>query len=112
GARYTNLRDVREMDRLCFLDIDWKNYDYRRHIAVAREHRPFLTVARDIESITDLPAILDEAWQLAEFSQNVIVVPKDTRLADRLETDIPAQFILGYSVQTRYGGTLIPPGCF
>jgi hypothetical protein len=100
------------MDRLCFLDIDWKNYNYRRHIAVAQEYRPFLTVARDIESIAELPAILDEAWHLAEFSQNVIVVPKDPGLADRLDIDIPARFILGYSVQTRYGGTPIPPACF
>ena len=112
GARYTNLRDVREIDRLSFLDIDWRNYDYRRHLAVAKEYRPFLTVARDIESIADLPEILDEAWHLLEYSQNVIVVPKDPALADRMEIDIPAKFILGYSVRTRYGGTLIPPACF
>ncbi len=31
GARYTNLRDVRKFDQIGFLDIDWKNYNFRRH---------------------------------------------------------------------------------
>ena len=32
GARYTNLRDVKRFPRLGFLDIDWKNYDFSRHL--------------------------------------------------------------------------------
>jgi hypothetical protein len=95
------------MESLGFLDIDWKNYDYRRHLAAAKTHKPFLTVARDIESITQLSEIMNEAWHLAEFSENVVVVPKDPLLADRLDLVIPARFLLGYSVPTRYGGTRV-----
>ena len=100
------------MGSLGFLDIDWKNYDYSRHLAAAREYRPFLTVARDIEAVSQLSEILDEAWQLAEFSENVVVVPKDPELAERLDIDIPVKFVLGYSVPTRYGGTAISPRFF
>src|SRR5262249_48354755 len=49
GARYTNLRDVRRFGRLGFLDIEWKRYDFQRHLEAAAHTRPMLTVARDIE---------------------------------------------------------------
>jgi hypothetical protein len=112
GARYTNLRDVRGLETLGFLDIDWKNYSFERHLAAAKIRRPFLTIARDVEFIEDLQQILDEAAQIAEFSSHVAIVPKDIKLADRLQSDIPENFVLGYSVPTKYGGTVIPPHCF
>ena len=49
GARYTNLRDVRRFRKLGFLDVDWKRYDFTRHLEVAAITRPLMTVARDIE---------------------------------------------------------------
>jgi len=112
GARYTNLRDVRELKTLGFLDIDWKNYSFKHHLAAAKIRKPFLTIARDVEFIEDLPQILDEASQIAEFSSHVAIVPKDIKLADKLQSDIPENFVLGYSVPTKYGGTAIPPQCF
>ncbi len=77
GVRYTNLRDVRKFDRLCFLDVDWKNYNYRKHLQVARDTRPMVTVARDIVNLNDLDRILDEASELSNYAETVIVVPKD-----------------------------------
>lgn len=112
GARYTNLRDVRRFNRLGFLDIDFKRYDFGRHLEATKETRPQLTVARDIEDRSMLVSIIDQAFELLQFSENVIVVPKDLDLAHRLETAIPVEFRLGYSVPTRYGGTKIPPSFF
>lgn len=114
GARYTNLRDVRDVEfsRTGFLDIDWKNYRFDLHLAAAQKTRPKLTVARDVVDAGKLCSILAEADKLREWCETVIIVPKDPALAGELETQIPACFRLGYSVPTRYGGTEIPPECF
>ncbi len=51
AAKYTNLRDVREFDSVGFIDIDWRNYDFSRHLDAVRALRPLMTVARDVEDI-------------------------------------------------------------
>lgn len=112
GARYTNLRDVRGLRSVGFLDIHWRKYDFDRHLSAATTYRPLLTIARDIESLESLSLILREADQLARVCPNVVLVPKDPRLAEIIESQIPKRYILGYSVPTRYGGTLIPPEFF
>ncbi len=114
GARYTNLRDVRGINfhSKGFLDIDWKNYDFRRHLLAAQQLNPLLTVARDIFRIEETAQVLNEAEQLLHHSQYVIVVPKDPRFKGRLRQMIPGHFLLGYSVPTRYGGTPLHPGEF
>jgi hypothetical protein len=114
GARYTNLRDVRhsKFRNFGFLDIDWKQYSFERHLLAAKANRPFLTVARDIECLMQLDLILREAEILQEHSTHVVIVPKDIRLEGRLHSLIPQHFVLGYSVPTRYGGTKIDPQAF
>lgn len=112
GARYTNLRDVRCFDRLGFLDIDWKNYAFNKHLNAARATRPFMTVAQDVEDQRDLQRIIDEAYELALHSDHVIIVPKDPTLEHILEDIIPVRFLLGYSVPTRYGKTSLPLSAF
>jgi hypothetical protein len=112
GARYTNLRDVRGILGIGFLDIQWKKYDFDRHLSAAKTCRPLLTIARDIESLDLLSTVLNEAELLGEVCPNVVIVPKDPRLANIIDSEIPKRYILGYSVPTRYGGTLIPPHCF
>ena len=112
GARYTNLRDIRRYDRIGFMDIDWKNYSFAKHLAAVQLVHPKLTVARDIIDIKNIDAVLEEAEMLSQFCENVIIVPKDKRLSFIMESLIPKKFILGYSVPTKYGGTQIPPNCF
>lgn len=113
GARYTNLRDVRRVDRLGFLDIDWRNYNFRKHLLAAQATRPLLTVARDILNIRSVRAILDEAEALARWAENVIIVPKTPALEGVLNDGlIPSHFLLGYSVPTRYGATKVAPSAF
>lgn len=112
GARYTNLRDVRNFEQIGFLDIDWKNYNFKQHLKVTKARRPFMTVAKDIESREELNKILEQAWELSLYSEKVVIVPKDPSIANELDYIIPKQFILGYSVVTKYGGTNIPPNAF
>jgi hypothetical protein len=112
GARYTNLRDVRTFDQLGFLDIDWVNYNFVKHLEVAKRTRPLVTVARDVTRLSELPVILDQAYALAQFARTVVVVPKDPVMADRLESLIPSPFVLGYSVPSRYGQTPIALSAF
>jgi hypothetical protein len=114
GARYTNLRDIKSVpfQNVGFLDIDWKNYDFNKHVEIAAANNPKLTIARDVESIFELDNILREAEQLKKYSYLVAIVPKDVKLAGRLEELIPKDFILAFSVPTRYGGTCIPTKCF
>lgn len=112
GARYTNLRDVRKFRRLGFLDIDWKNYDFQQHLEATERTRPMITVARDIEDKRDMRKIIDQAFRLLEYATHVVLVPKDKRLETRLCTAIPSEFLLGFSVPTKYGGTLISPEAF
>jgi hypothetical protein len=112
GARYTNLRDVRRYDRLGFLDIDWRNYNFQNHLKAAVSTNPLLTVALDVECPTQLPRTLDQAHELAQHCGTVIVVPKHPDLAECIEELVPRNFIFGYSVPTRYGGTTIAPANF
>lgn len=108
GARYTNLRDIKEFDKIGLIDIDWKNYDFNAHLDAVKLVKPILTVARDIEDITELEDIIKQAYILNEYAKYVIIVPKDIRLIGHINELIPEQFILGYSVPTKYGGTKIP----
>lgn len=114
GARYTNLRDVRHVPfaDVGFLDIDWKNYCFETHLAAAAKSRPYITVARDIECVSQIDTILAEASELQKHSARVIVVPKDPKLEGRMHRLIPNEYLLGYSVPTRYGGTTIAPEAF
>jgi len=112
GARYTNLRDCKKVGGPSFLDIDWKNYNFEKHLEAVKQVRPKLTIAQDVLSQEDLPKIVDQAFELLEFSDDVAIVPKDVALSVHMEASIPKEFIFAYSVPSRYGGTLIKPNFF
>lgn len=112
AARYTNLRDVKGLGKLGLLDIDWKNYNFKRHLQATESIRPFITVARDVESKNQLKRIIDQAFELNLYADFVVIVPKDVRLSDDLNEIIPGDFLLGYSVPSKYGGTKIAPKFF
>ena len=114
GARYTNLRDVKSFKFAGngFLDIDWKNYDFHKHLNAVAQYRPKRTIARDVECIFSLDVILREAECLLQYCDHVAVVPKDPNLNGRLHELIPESFVLGYSVPTKYGGTSVSMDSF
>ena len=108
GARYTNLRDVKTFMTLGFLDIDWKDYDFNWHKEVAMIHNPLVTVAKDIVRSNEVDRILKQAEELKKYCKYVVIVPKSKKIGPELKQIIPNDYILGYSVKTRYGGTEIP----
>jgi hypothetical protein len=112
GARYTNLRDVREFPRLGFLDIDWKNYNFTRHLLAAQSTKPLITVAQDVEDKHGLNQILEQAYRLADYADHVVIVPKDPTFDEESINGIPERFLLGYSVPTRYGKTTLKTEIF
>lgn len=107
GARYTNLRDIREFDQIGFIDIDWKDYNYKEHLKAVKITKPLFTVAQDVLHIEELDKILDQANELSLYAKCVIIVPKDIKMTGQLEELIPQKFVFGYSVPTKYGGTRI-----
>lgn len=112
GARYTNLRDVAGFEVVGFVDIDWRLYDFRRHLNAVKAVRPLFTVAQDVEDVSELPRILDQAYELSNWCKSVVIVPKDPLFIKKENDVIPKLFVLGYSVPTRYGGTLVPTAWF
>lgn len=105
GARYTNLRDVRTAESLTFLDINWKNYDFEKHLIACKSTTPKITVAKDIENMSELQDVLEQARELLRYAERVVIVPKAIELDGEVNKLIPINYMLGYSVPTRYGGT-------
>jgi hypothetical protein len=108
GARYSNLRDIRGIDRIGLIDIEWEAYSFNRHMAAVKSVQPLITVARDLTSIRDTSRLLYEVERLREYARYVVIVPKTRRFVDvRSHFRHPAN-ILGYSVPTGYGATTVP----
>lgn len=112
SARYTNLRDVKSFTEIGFIDIDFKNYSFAKHLEAVMAFKPHLTVARDVFDLKDLDEILIEAEMLNKYAEKVIIVPKDIRFKGQIDNLIPEKFLLGYSVPTKYGGTSLDPSEF
>lgn len=92
GARYTNLRDVSSFNSIHFIDIDWKNYNFSKHLEAVKKFKPKYTVAKDWEKKSDLKNILNQASILSNYCENVIIVPKVDELKERLISTIPKEY--------------------
>ena len=103
--------------KVMFIDNDYFDYDHDRHRDVVRELKPKYCTVMDImtagqceaEGIDyiELEQILDWAEELNQYAENVIVIPK----YDCLDK-IPDHFVLGYSIPTSHGGTLLEAELF
>lgn len=90
--------------KVCFVDNDWKNYEHQRHAKICKQCRPYMATARDIERKEDLSCILQEAEELAQYSELIVLIPK-------IDIRIPAvnfNWIWGYSVPTSHGKCELP----
>lgn len=100
-----------------FVDNEFKAYDHAWHTEIVKLIRPKYATVCDLMTETQCKRasiayhskeeILDWAYELKEYAQNVILIPK----FDCLDW-IPPEFVLGYSVPTTYGGTPLPVEAF
>lgn len=98
---------------LTFLDQEFKAYDHAHHLEVTARMKPKYVTVRDLMTrrqcddagiaYYSYDQIMRFAEDLAKHAENVIVIPK----FDCID-DIPAQYMLGYSVPSSYGATELP----
>ncbi len=103
--------------RVTFIDNEFKAYDHDKHLALVQRWRPKYATVRDVMSkkqcaqdgipFYPLDQILRWAEDLERYAEHVIVIPKYDCLAD-----IPARYVLGYSIPTSHGGTPLPIDLF
>lgn len=107
NARQVCCRHTTAGHQVLFVDNPFRKYNHERHVAVIQQFRPRYATARDVMNIDDLPAILDQAEEIAEYAEQVIIIPK-CDCVDR----IPEKFMVGYATPTSYGGTSLPYSAF
>ena len=94
---------------LYFADQDWKKPQGARYLSELARHRPSVATVLDIDRPSQLPAVLSLAEEAAEYVQTVVLIPKISGIIPSLPKRIgTARVVLGYSVPTKYGGTLVP----
>lgn len=92
-----------------FCDQNWRKPDRVRYMAALAEHRPLYATVLDLERVTQLDEVLSWAEDAAQYTQNVIIIPKVAGVIDRLPREIAgARVVLGYSVPTKFAGTGVP----
>jgi len=101
GFEYGGLSDDTNYLTPMFLDLNYKRPDFPRHLAAAKRYRPRFVVAGDIDKTEEMEGVLIQADALRRYSEEVIVVPKQTGMIDQ----IPDWCIIGYSVPTRFGAS-------
>lgn len=72
-------------EKLFMVDNNWLNYDHNQHIKVVDYHRPHMATVRDIEVDTDQEKIYDQALEIFQYCDRVIVIPKAEILPKFLE---------------------------
>lgn len=97
-----------------FIDQDWQKAKaepgYRdRYMAVLAQHRPHIATVLDWETGEQLPEVLDWAREAVQYVNVVVIIPKVMDGISYLPRRINGKEVrLGYSVKTKFAGTLVP----
>jgi hypothetical protein len=107
NSGFVSNNNYKQDDTIHFLDYPFKSGDnyWQEHYNWAKHYRPKYAVCPDVVDVSRLQDYLDFAHKLAQVADKVIVVPKVHNIIDK----IPKQFIIGYSVPTKYGKTIVLP---
>lgn len=102
---------------VAFIDNDYFNYDHAVHLEAVKSLKPKYATVCDVMTESQcavagityhpLSEILEWAEELSEYAENVIVIPKYDCIAE-----IPDKFMLGYSIPTSHGGTMLSVDLF
>jgi len=90
---------------MMMVDNDYKNYKHHQHLEMVKRNKPLIATALDITSPEQLPEVLKQAEELAQYAGRVLIIPK-------CDIQIPAKYWLGYSVDSGYGSTPLQPDWF
>lgn len=103
--------------KVCFIDNNYFKYVHSRHLEVVKEFKPKYATVRDIMNEAQceragiqyysIEQILEWAEELNEYAENVIVIPKYNCIEQ-----IPEKYVLGYSVPSSHGQTLLNTDLF
>jgi len=92
-----------------FADQDWKKPNRRRYMLELKKHRPALATVLDLEKKYQLAEVLSWAEEATQFCDMVVVIPKVRGIIRQIPKKINRKHVvLGFSVPTRFGSTLIP----
>lgn len=104
--------------RLAFMDNDWHDYDHAQHLRAVQAMEPVMATVRDICTTEQckewnvpfysISETLDMAHDIAPYVDDIIIIPKYHCLDEIPRTIGDARVVLGYSVETSYGGTPVP----
>lgn len=108
GARYHEIRHVRNQAAVGLIDVNWRHYNFEKHLEAVKQKRPLLTVAQDIEKHDQVETVLRQAQLLGKYVSFVIIVPKIRSIVKVFSCSLGTKFVAGYSIPTRYGGTAVP----
>lgn len=93
-----------------FADQNWKTPDRERYMAELEKHKPYMATVLDWERWDQLPEVLGWAEDAALYVEEVIIIPKVIGGVSSIPRVIGNKPIrLGYSVPTKFGGTLVHP---
>lgn len=115
GYRYgVRLPEDKPMAPISFADQNWHRPDVRNaYMQLLSEYRPRSATVLDLERVEQLGEVLSWAEEVAQYCQQVLIIPKAHGVIQRLPRRIGgADVVLAYSVPTRHGGSAVWAGEF
>jgi hypothetical protein len=70
--------------KLFMIDNNWSQYNHEQHLACVRRHCPHLATVRDIEYQSNQEKILEQAYEISQYCDRVVVIPKTKILVPEL----------------------------
>lgn len=96
-----------------FADQDWKNPDLPSYKRTVIEKGVQVCTVLDWERAEQKDEVFGWAEELAPYVKRLVIIPKVSGTIDEVPESIGGtEVILGYSVPTKYGATLVPIGEF
>jgi hypothetical protein len=93
---------------ISFVDVEYKNPDFEKHLEVVVKHRPKYACVPDLSekqvSWEDIDRAIKQSELLSTYCEIPLIVPKLSGQIDML----PPSIAIGYSVPSRYGGAQYP----
>lgn len=92
-----------------FADQNWKNPDRAAYMTALAQHHPHMASVLDLEREEQLDEVLSWAEEAAQYVKVVMIIPKVFGIIPSMPRRIgTADVRLGYSVPTKFGGTMVP----